>query len=104
MLGQSCVRRCSTRDEPTTSTPLSFPTVFISTMSFNVGYKDAPAHPRRAEGDGQTCRDQEYVKDTYIQRGSGNTGGRQMSLVQRHHDDSTDSIEEVEREFPPGVG
>jgi len=73
-------------------------------MSFNIGYEDAPAHRRRAEGDRQTRRDQEYVEETYIQRGSGNTGGRQMSLVRRHRDDIADSIEEVERDFPPGVG
>lgn len=27
-----------------------------------------------------------------------------MSLVQRHRDDSADSIQEFERDFPPGVG
>jgi hypothetical protein len=73
-------------------------------MSFNVGYEDAPAHRQRAEGDRQTRRDQEYVEETYIQRGIGNTGGQQMSLVQRHRDDSADSIEEVARDFPPGIG
>jgi hypothetical protein len=73
-------------------------------MSFNVGYEDDPAHHQQAEGDRQTRRDQEYVEKTYIQQGNGNTGGQQMSLVQRHRDDSADSIEEVERDFPPGVG
>jgi hypothetical protein len=73
-------------------------------MSSNVGYETAPAHRRRAECGQRTSRSREYVEENYIQRGSSNTGGLQISPAQRHRNDSADSIERVERLIPPGVG
>lgn len=65
--------------------------------------EDAPAYRRRIERDRRPCRDQESVEETYAQRSSGNTEGRQISLVQHYRDSSADSLEEVEEAFPPGV-
>lgn len=74
-------------------------------MSSYVSYEDAPVRRRKSERDRRSGRGtKEYVEEeTYMARGTNNAP-RQMSLVQRRRDDSPDSIEEVQRDFPPGDG
>jgi hypothetical protein len=76
-------------------------------MSSYAEYEDTLVRRRRSERDRDRRPrrgDREYVEEEYVRRGAPGNGPRQMSLVQRRRDDSVDSIEEVERDFPPGSG
>lgn len=66
-------------------------------------YDDDP--PRRRKS--HRTRDQDrpvYEEEVYESRGSRGAGVRQKALVRRSRDDSSDSVEEVQRDFPPGGG
>ncbi|KAL8717227.1 MAG: hypothetical protein Q9225_005512 [Loekoesia sp. 1 TL-2023] len=64
-------------------------------------YDDDPPRRRRSH----RHRDRPvYEEDVYESRGSRGAGARQNALVRRPRDDDSDSVEEVQRDFPPGGG
>ncbi len=75
-------------------------------MPSYVSYEDAPVRCHHSQRDGcprRGDRGSEYIhEEAYIQRGGAN-GASQMDLIRRS-DDSVDSIEEVQRDIPPGDG
>lgn len=62
-------------------------------------YDDDPPRHRKSHRHDRPRYEEEEVYESRNSRG----GVRQNALVRRPHDDS-DSVEEVEREFPPGGG
>ncbi|KAL9000937.1 MAG: hypothetical protein Q9188_005556 [Gyalolechia gomerana] len=68
-------------------------------------YDDDP--PRRRKSHRTRDRDRDrpaYEEEVYESRGSRGAGARQKALVRRPRDDDSDSVEEVQRDFPPGGG
>ena len=70
-----------------------------------MSYYDDDRAPRRHRSKKNRPVD-EYSEETYVDsRGAGDRDGRRnMELVRSRRDDSVSSVEEVEREFPPGGG
>ncbi|KAL8841662.1 MAG: hypothetical protein Q9176_003057 [Flavoplaca citrina] len=66
-------------------------------------YDDDPPRRRKSHRNRDRHRPT-YDEDVYESRGSRGAGGRQNALVKRSRDDDSDSIEEVQRDFPPGGG
>ncbi|KAL8688364.1 MAG: hypothetical protein Q9224_004901 [Gallowayella concinna] len=65
-------------------------------------YDDDP--PRRRKSHRRDRDRPAYEEEVYESRGARGTGVRQNALVRRARDDDSDSIEEVQRDFPPGGG
>ncbi|KAL9053744.1 MAG: hypothetical protein Q9206_003816 [Seirophora lacunosa] len=66
-------------------------------------YDDDPPRRRRSHRD----RDRDpslYEDEHYESRGARGASTRQKALVRRSHGDDSDSVEEVQRDFPPGGG
>lgn len=72
-----------------------------------MSYYDDDNRPRRHRSERQRRpRATEYSDETYVEsRGNGPRSSRQQTdLVRRPREDSDLSVEEVERDFPPGGG
>ncbi|KAI4278900.1 MAG: hypothetical protein L6R35_006072 [Caloplaca aegaea] len=67
-------------------------------------FDDDPPRRRRSHRDRDRDRPTYEDEVVYESRGSRAPAARQKALVRRSHADDSDSVEEVQRDFPPGGG